>query len=859
MIKSSKKLICFLTTLFSLTSYYSQNVNVIVRVPGLRHNYDCGNDGASGNQPDPRWRLWGGHSGANYIQYTGVVANCGDGQTIARDEVSCGLINNFTAFNVVSISNSTATVVNVDMECWEEDGCGNDCNPDNCGFPTFNSDDVQNGRAVIANINFKTYPPCTFTNIGTYFRDATNGYGADLEVYWEYVSILPGSVAGSQTICTGATPSTFTNATSATTFAVYQWQSSPDNVIWTDVPGATLSTYNPPALTVTTYYRRKASTCTAPVVFTNTLSVLVNPVSTTPTLVTASSTSICNTSTVNLSVAGGTLQSGGNWTWYAGGCATGAAIGTGTAITVNTSSTTTYYVRGEGSCGNSSCNNVIVNLLSPSTDPVAAIATSTIICPSGNTNLSVSGGSLGTGAQWVWYSGSCGSVNTGSGTTILVSPSVTTTYFVRAEGACGNGLCKSVTVNLGAVSIAASSASVMNNFVCPGDSAKLYLTGGTLALGNTWVWYTGGCGAVPVGVGDTLKVTPSGTTIYYVRAVGDCGNTTCKSVQVNVNQASVKPTAIVSTANNFCSGVTATLSIVGGSLTSGANWAWYEGQCGTGTPVATGNTLVVTPTVNTTYFVKSQGGTCPNSDCVNLPLNVLTTYAYMIPMDTICGIGQPFPLNIGIPPGGNYSGLGVVNNVFYPSIAGVGSHNITYSYTSNGCSAVTSSSISLKNSNINAAYTINERSCAEGGIIIDVKVSGGTGLYNYFWSNGESTPKINYAKPGTYSVTIIDGKSCAATINDINVSNDLGCLNIPNAFTPNGDGVNDVWNVNLSSFSNPSLQIYSKWGQLIYDKDSPTHAWDGKWNGSDLPPGTYYYVIKYNSDKTQTGPVTLVR
>jgi hypothetical protein len=59
--------------------------------------------------------------------------------------------------------------------------------------------------------------------------------------------------------------------------------------------------------------------------------------------------------------------------------------------------------------------------------------------------LSVSGGTLGTGANWVWYAGSCGGSAIGSGTSIGVSPSSTTNYYVRAEGTCNTTVCAAVT------------------------------------------------------------------------------------------------------------------------------------------------------------------------------------------------------------------------------------------------------------------------------------------------------------------------------------------------------------------------------------------------------------------------------
>jgi PKD repeat protein len=83
-----------------------------------------------------------------------------------------------------------------------------------------------------------------------------------------------------------------------------------------------------------------------------------------------------------------------------------------------------------------------------STPPTGASASVNPICLTGSTTLSVVGGTLGNGASWKWYSGSCGGTSEGVGATITVSPTATTTYYVRAEGDCNNTACASVTVTV---------------------------------------------------------------------------------------------------------------------------------------------------------------------------------------------------------------------------------------------------------------------------------------------------------------------------------------------------------------------------------------------------------------------------
>jgi Ig-like domain CHU_C associated/Secretion system C-terminal sorting domain len=84
----------------------------------------------------------------------------------------------------------------------------------------------------------------------------------------------------------------------------------------------------------------------------------------------------------------------------------------------------------------------------PSVAPTGAVRSRAISCPGESVTLGVVGGSLGTGAAWRWYSTSCGGTLIGTGATISVTPLVTTTYFVRAEGNCNTTTCQPVTVTI---------------------------------------------------------------------------------------------------------------------------------------------------------------------------------------------------------------------------------------------------------------------------------------------------------------------------------------------------------------------------------------------------------------------------
>lgn len=104
-----------------------------------------------------------------------------------------------------------------------------------------------------------------------------------------------------------------------------------------------------------------------------------------------------------------------------------------------------------------------------------------------------------------------------------------------------------------------------------------------------------------------------------------------------------------------------------------------------------------------------------------------------------------------------------------------------------------------------------------------------------------------------YTVTYIDGTLTITPVPSM--------ISVPNTFTPNGDGINDVWNIgSLNDFPECTVAVYSRYGSLVYHSRGYTAPWDGTSNGSKLPAGVYYFIIDPHSGLKQvTGYVTLLR
>ena len=315
---------------------------------------------------------------------------------------------------------------------------------------------------------------------------------------------------------------------------------------------------------------------------------------------------ICPGDLTTLSVSGGYLGTGANWKWYSGTCG-GTLVGIGASVQVSPLTTTMYFVRAEGDCNMTNCVSVSVTVQTPSTDPTSATSNAPVngICIGGSVILSVSGGSLGTGAVWNWYEDGCGnggSIGTGSSITITPAFEGLHSYYVRAEGPCDSTNCAAVSVLVGTYSVEASSitSSVAGNSICTGNNITLTVNGGFLGTVAQWKWYSGTCGGVPVGTGDTIIVSPSATTTYFARAEGSCNTTTCVSITVFVSSSAPSQHAnIIQSPQSICSGNQGTFTCQTVSNATFYSWSAPNGTTFDGNNPSPYVTTV--PTVQVTF------------------------------------------------------------------------------------------------------------------------------------------------------------------------------------------------------------------------------------------------------------------
>jgi gliding motility-associated-like protein len=211
---------------------------------------------------------------------------------------------------------------------------------------------------------------------------------------------------------------------------------------------------------------------------------------------------------------------------------------------------------------------------------------------------------------------------------------------------------------------------------------------------------------------------------------------------------------------------------------------------------------------------------------------------------------------------------------------GVGLYHLVVQTTSNQC--ISQHAVKVVNGALTATFTPDQTT---GYAPLTVNFTNnssstnsvtGTQSITSVWSYGNGTTKttttnINtsalYTAPGTYSVTMFASKGlCLDTAQVIIVVDIPSKLEVPNVFTPNGDGANDMFFVRSANLTNITAQIFDRWGNKIYElnTDKGNIAWDGKnQQGKEVPDGTYFYTIKATGKDGQgydtKGTVSLYR
>ncbi len=327
-----------------------------VRGDNLYLSMDTCDDCLFLSSPDPRFRVR-----VNDNVNTSWVNWNRDG-----DNTNCGWLgysNNTWNQNVPATENTTLTI---QLDAWEDD----DFTCDDLFASGGPNDGECGGYSTVGTHVLCDLPPCdwhTFEQFRTCESDGEEiTWGVEYSYRYTFNALDPGEILDiSGTFCGSLDPGLINSAIDATQWAAYQWEFSNDGTNWTNVSGnGTLATYDPSAISTTTYFRRKVNDCSGREEYSN-IVVFTSGVASTPynDVLDASVLSICPGEDATITVTGGTDGTNATTYWYDDALLT-SQVGTGTTFTTPIlSQTTTYYVVRQDDCGISGAYTVSIEVL----------------------------------------------------------------------------------------------------------------------------------------------------------------------------------------------------------------------------------------------------------------------------------------------------------------------------------------------------------------------------------------------------------------------------------------------------------------------------------------------------------------
>lgn len=251
---------------------------------------------------------------------------------------------------------------------------------------------------------------------------------------------------------------------------------------------------------------------------------------------------------------------------------------------------------------------------------------------------------------------------------------------------------------------------------------------------------------------------------------------------------------------------------------------------------------------------------------ITLKASPVVAFDRMLP---VCQEAPPFTLpareTLGFPGNGLFDGPGTAaQGIFNPAAAGPGSHIIKYEFrAANGCASAAAQAVTVNPTPV--AHAGPDKDILPGGIAILEGSGQGDGL-RYSWlptvhlnDPSRARPAASPAQDTRYRLMVSGKDGCKAQ--DEMLVKVLPKIIVPNAFTPNGDGINDTWVLlYMESYPNCMVEVFNRYGQRVFHSSGYGRAWDGRMNGRLLPAGTYYWLIDpKNGRALLKGSVTLIR
>ena len=374
---------------------------------------------------------------------------------------------------------------------------------------------------------------------------------------------------------------------------------------------------------------------------------------------------------------------------------------------------------------------------------------------------------------------------------------------------------------------------------------------------STYTW--SGTGVVGSINSSSLIVNSSG---IYSLSVTDPGNGCVNNTVTAAVSTNTIPPSITASATSSvitCASNSSTLTAIPN------NAAWTTPSGGT-----LSNPLVATAAGDYTATVTDVINGCSTPTVISIVSNV-------VPPNANAGAAIVMPCNLSITTltgtststdavsyswsGPNVTSITAGANSATPTVTDTGTYTLTVTNLITGCTQTATTNVSQDN--ITAAFSADPTT-GEAPLTVNFtdQSIGSVSSWSWNFGNGDvsanQNPSSIFTTEGTYTVFLIASSNlCSDTVAHTILVESGFVIEIPNVFTPNGDGTNDVFHIKVSGVKSAEGSIYNRWGQLLYSWDVLNASWDGKAsNGENCPDATYFYIIKVidKKDKEHQAP-----
>jgi gliding motility-associated-like protein len=389
------------------------------------------------------------------------------------------------------------------------------------------------------------------------------------------------------------------------------------------------------------------------------------------------------------------------------------------------------------------------------------------------------------------------------------------------------------------------------HFVCQGDTNTY-----TSFFNNStyYSWSTNGGNVVDTS-NNVIQMSYPNTGVYQitVNALNHCGSAT-SNYSITVNPY---PTVNAGNDTVICSSTQLLLST---PMAVGYSYIWSNGT----NNISNVNTALVTPTVTTTYIVSASiiGG-CISRDSITVIVNNISDSSSSTLSDCNVNTGTATANPIG--GSAPYTYLWNNGQTTQTAIAlspGTYTCIITDNFGCASAAVVVVGNISSLNPDAGLYVTITSGQSTQ---------LNGTGGFYYSWSPAASLSCSNCANPiatpsvtTTYTLTVTDTLGCTFT-DTVTVFVDILCgeVFVPNAFSPNGDGQNDLLYVRGACIQTMDFYIFNRWGEQVFHTNDMSVGWDGMWRGTPCENAVFNYVVKCtlldSTELLKKGNVSLIK